>query len=676
MAKRQIKISCSDVRSLVREAIADKLGGVFSTDDPKAADAVRNDRDDYDVWYGEDWESKKNREDLANLIDKRASGENAELDPINDKKYMAGADMESEPGKEESERFDKPFGDLDDTENLWHGDPDLEEPEDDEDEIAGLNEKRQVRLNETQLREFISYSVGKILKEAMGRPIYDRHGEYDGYEYSNYGSDSMQIDFDPFDNDDMMSAFQSVFESGKYEGLSPEMFDAFEDGQYGEIWPIKVEVDYDVTEGMKGDGYLQPDDPDEVKVTGWNVLSDLGQLGPAANVVKDAIDTYFRDGYFDTDSIDTGGLYEEKDWDMSFSDRVHKWHEDHPIDHGKNKGVTAHFPGGTEFQPENPYKDMTWDEYCEAKRREREERNEKDKLHKMNYPDEEPRNLGKTFHSNNDKLSITSDDLNEMISKAVRNLMEFRFGELPKSYDAWRTRSPYDDDPYDMAGKPITEDDFMDMFYSSDDKDFMNWLKDFDQAVYQKALQSEESGEENAMNVALEELGWKEIASEYFDMKPVSYYPGDNDPDPREAMGLDEEMEDGAPQQDVQDRFPKKASGRFTMNTRRGLTDKYRVFVEKTDNAELLTDIFVYDERGKEWEPQAEYVVGIEEYKDGSWLPYWETFNGDVSIRALANCFGKVVKLWKKVGYLYEEDDEIPFRYGGDYMKGAPKGMF
>jgi hypothetical protein len=71
----------------------------------------------------------------------------------------------------------------------------------------------------------------------------------------------------------------------------------------------------------------------------------------------------------------------------------------------------------------------------------------------------------------------------------------------------------------------------------------------------------------------------------------------------------------------------------------------------------------------KEWYPQAEYVVGIEEYTNGTWLPYWETFNGDVSIRALANCFGKVVKLWKKVGYLFDEDDEIPFRYS-DNIKG------
>ena len=121
-----------------------------------------------------------------------------------------------------------------------------------------------------------------------------------------------------------------------------------------------------------------------------------------------------------------------------------------------------------------------------------------------------------------------------------------------------------------------------------------------------------------------------------------------------EGIGDDEE--------EAHSQFPAKASGTFTMRTRRGNVDKYKVYVEKTEEEELLTDIFVYDERGKEWEPQAEYVVGIED--------------GDVSIRALANCFDKVVKLWKKVGYLYDEDDEIPFRYGGDYMKGAPKGMF
>lgn len=122
-------------------------------------------------------------------------------------------------------------------------------------------------------------------------------------------------------------------------------------------------------------------------------------------------------------------------------------------------------------------------------------------------------------------------------------------------------------------------------------------------------------------------------------------------------------------EEEVVDRFPKTAAGTFTMNTRSGKTDKYMVFVEKTYDGELLTDIFIYDPMDKEWYPQAEYVVGIEEYKDGSWLPYWESFNGDVSIRALANCFGKVVKLWKKVGYLYDEDDEIPFRYAGD-IKG------
>ena len=306
-------------------------------------------------------------------------------------------------------------------------------------------EKRKIQLTEEKLREFVSYSVARILKEAMGRPIYDKNGEYDGSEDSKYGSDSTEIEFDPYEDDGMMAAFDSVLDNGKYQGLSKDMFDDYEDGQYGRIFPVSVKVFYDTKEGMKGDGYLQPDDPDEINVTGWKILSDLSKFGPAAELVNDVVSAYFKDGYFNTENLENGiaGLYEEN-------------------------------------------------------------------------------------------------------------------------------------------------------------------------------------------------------------------------------------SEEGP----VVDNFPKKASGTFTMNTRRGNTDKYRAYVEKTDDEELLTDIFIYDPMDKEWYPQAEYVVGIEEYTNGTWLPYWETFNGDVSIKALANCFGKVVKLWKKVGYLYDEDDEIPFRYGGDYMKGAPKGMF
>ena len=88
------------------------LGGVFSTDDPKAAAAVRSDTDFYDDWYGESWSSRKGREDLSNLIDKRAKGEDAELglknypDSISRDRQMEKDVLDNE--KAESDRYSRP----------------------------------------------------------------------------------------------------------------------------------------------------------------------------------------------------------------------------------------------------------------------------------------------------------------------------------------------------------------------------------------------------------------------------------------------------------------------------------------------------------------------------------------------------------------------------------------
>ena len=238
-----------------------------------------------------------------------------------------------------------------------------------------------------------------------------------------------------------------------------------------------------------------------------------------------------------------------------------------------NKGALTHFDGKSPYEPENPYKDMSWDEYCEAKRMER----EKDQM-KSKKPKEENPNHGTEIHFSGKKREMTPDDI-----EGYKHAFDNQY-----------------------------------------------WV--------------------NKMNLSKDEL--TEMIGDC--VKKLT-----------EELGLGNGEEEA-----VVERFPKKASGTFTMNTRRGNTDKYRVFVEKTYDEELLTNIFIYDPMDKEWYPQAEYVVSIEEYKDGSWLPYWETFNGDVSIKALANCFGKVVKLWKKVGYLYDEDDEIPFRFAGDIKVG------
>lgn len=509
MSKKQIKITQDDLRKLVRESIQDKLNGVFSTDDPKAAEAVRNDFDPYDFYYGEDDSTRRSKETLANLIDKRANGEDAELDLPN-RGFVRGGSAEmirdAEPNKEESELYNKPFGDFDDTENQWESDPDLEEPEDEEE----IYEGRQVRLKEGQLREFVSYSVSRLLREAFGRELM-HNGDFDGYAESKYGQNSTIIEFDPMDDDDMEAAFESVLAEPEYAGkINPETLD--------NVWPIKVKVSFSNSREEGGDDgeWLENTEVDD-----WNI--DMSRVPEEfKEIVFKVIENYFNGGYFSPNDM----LSEEE-----------------------NKGILTHF-GKKESEEAakrypNPYKKdgkfLPYDEYCEKKKEER----MKDKEKEDKKEDKKP-NKAITVH-------FSAKDLQEMTNACVRKLTE--------------------------------------------------------------------------------------------------------------GMGM------GDNEEPVTDNFPKKAAGTFTMNTRRGNTDKYKVYVEKTDNEELLTDIFVYDPMDKEWYPQAEYVVGIEEYTNGTWLPYWETFNGDVSIRALANCFGKVVKLWKKVGYLFDEDNEIPFRYAGD-IKG------
>jgi hypothetical protein len=150
------------IKGLVREAIGETikgsdLGGVFSTDDPKAADAIKGDVDDYDWYYGESPKAKERREKLSDLINRRSRGEDAELELPNYPDSIV-RDREAEKNildtkKAESDSYDRPFGDLDDTENLWHSEPGYEDTENDEDEgnIAGLRELRQ--LAESYARE-------------------------------------------------------------------------------------------------------------------------------------------------------------------------------------------------------------------------------------------------------------------------------------------------------------------------------------------------------------------------------------------------------------------------------------------------------------------------------------------------------------------------------------------
>ena len=542
MAKKQIRISSSDIRGLIREAL-DAYGnkrypeGVFSTDSEEgegykeyAEKYGRHKDGDSLMWDPLNRRLKDTGDDITH--EKWSDNPNSTWDSDEKRDKVAYDKFKDE--KDESDRYEKPFEFDDEIENQWDSeDLPVYNDEDDDNNIAGLKEHKQVRLSEEAFRNFVSYSVSRLLKEAMGKPIYDRHGEYDGRMSSRYGDDSVDIEFNPFDDNMMMNALEGVIEDGKYPGISLEMFD--EGGQYYDIWPLEIRVEYTSEEGMRGDRY-QPNDPDKYEVTGWNMISvpEEVQDQNVRNFLTDVIDSYLNEGYFNLeDCLGEKGMLGEE-----------------------NRGIMSHFKSGEGFKPEHVEdEDLTWNEY------------------KMKKADE--KNLGTKAH--------------------------FSKRDIKTPRDSERDEHMFDDE---------------------------YWAK--------------------KMDLSKDELD--EIVK-------------------RAVKRISEEMKRGDEEEQAVDNFPKKATGSFTMNTRRGNTDKYKVYVEKTDDEELHTDIFIYDPMDKEWYPQAEYVVGIEEYTNGTWLPYWETFNGDVSIRALANCFGKVVKLWKKVGYLFNEDDEIPFRYAGD-VKG------
>ena len=94
-------------------------------------------------------------------------------------------------------------------------------------------------------------------------------------------------------------------------------------------------------------------------------------------------------------------------------------------------------------------------------------------------------------------------------------------------YDRWKTSIPDSWDKPDM----MDESDFYDMIRSADKEqgqEFVEWLKEYPD-LYDSVIGTLESGEEeNPFMVAINNgMDWKEICHEFFDIKPVKYYPGD-----------------------------------------------------------------------------------------------------------------------------------------------------
>jgi len=128
------------------------------------------------------------------------------------------------------------------------------------------------------------------------------------------------------------------------------------------------------------------------------------------------------------------------------------------------------------------------------------------------------------------KIQLSESQLRNLIKESVKKALaeEKNWFDNPINaarYDNWRTSGPR----YDQMPDMISKEDFYDTFYSYDKKELLEWLKGFDPDVYNEAIKAEKTGTEDAFNVALERLGWKEIAREFIDLKPVEYYPGDMD---------------------------------------------------------------------------------------------------------------------------------------------------
>ena len=125
-------------------------------------------------------------------------------------------------------------------------------------------------------------------------------------------------------------------------------------------------------------------------------------------------------------------------------------------------------------------------------------------------------------------IRLTESQLKKIITESVKKVLkEDRLPKLP-GYDKWKTSTPASWESQDI----ISYEDFIDMVLTEDArniKEFVEWLKDYDEEIYE-AVAANAGGNENAILAAMKAgLNWEEIAREFYDMKPVRYYPGDLD---------------------------------------------------------------------------------------------------------------------------------------------------
>lgn len=252
----------------------------------------------------------------------------------------------------------------------------------------------QIRLSESQLREFVSYSVARLLRESR----YLRAPEGDG---------SFELDFGPYERDGMEEA---VNQAMARSGLSEEWLEE------NDPFPVTVRISYGITPGSDDDQVLGlPGNTDDTRLTGWEIVSPVD---PSINgFVREAVGIYLKSADFDLDGelIDKGILRE-----------------------GSDSPLKGHFVGGLKPKdgPESKYKKedgsyLTWDEYVERKRKESEKNKESDLNPVLrggkggsfggNRKSDDKR---KDDEKRKDETRLTSEDLAEMVRKTTRALME------------------------------------------------------------------------------------------------------------------------------------------------------------------------------------------------------------------------------------------------------------
>ena len=355
--KNKIHVSQADIKRLIREAI----DGVFSTDSPEGEHYKEISksyvRPDSDRRLKDGWELK----DFGTTGEPWKDNDSAIWD-TDEKRDRFARDEFGEEEKESQMYDENPEG----TENQWYDeqgyDPEeIEEPY----EMYENRGRKQIKLNETQLREFISYSVARILNEGYGRDITLKNGEYDGYEGSKYGYDEIVIEpeLDKYlvelgDNDEgdaFIRALDRYIPNG-----------------------VKVKVKYNYNKGMKGDGYSTPDDPDECEMLGWEIVDeDKIENRRLKDMLRQMVEEYMDNDFDIEDEVSwRSPLYEEEDSNTgdSFAERCFKHSEEQPIDRKKGHA----FGPAHDIKPEVPT-DASWDEFVKRKMKEKAEEDERDR---------------------------------------------------------------------------------------------------------------------------------------------------------------------------------------------------------------------------------------------------------------------------------------------------------